>query len=364
MMHAFLARCARPVRPDAPDAGLVDAAAAVSDWARALDLAEQHGIAPLIHEHTRAAGVVLPADARSQLQALHVRHRRANEVKLRVLAEILDAFAADGIEARVLKGPALMVLVYGAPALRPTSDLDILVRDADAHRAQRALRRLGFTAPAEAAGPAIRHHLPPATRSVERTLIQVEIHRDALSMDGRASIVLAEGRESPLTFDLHGRTASTLGVHETLWQISEHLVGSLPRPLRLVWIADVVGVAETFADRIDWARVARDYPVVLQVLAFAHALTPLRADVVAHVPAHTRRAQAHGMAAALAWSPAGGVRGQGRWPHLRRTMAPPAWWLDLRYGGAGGPSRWMRRLHHLAVVSRASRRRAEAARRR
>jgi len=337
------------------------AAAAVSGWPEVVELAEQHGTAPLMYRHLRDAGVTVPPDVLSQFQALYVRHRRANDVRLRILGEILEAFRASGIETRVLKGPALMFLVYGNPALRPVSDLDILVRECDAGRAQRSLRALGFSAPEDKVTSEMRHHLPTATRSVDGILVQVEIHRDALSMDGRSSIALADEREPPLTFELRGHDVSTLGVHDMLWQVSEHLVGSLPRPVRLIWIADVVGFTEKYSDLIDWARIAREHPVVLNVLAFAHAMTPLRPDILCHVPDHLVRAQASGAGDALTWHPRGGVRAAGRLRHLQRTVAPPAWWLGLRYGRSGVSGRFLSRCEHMTAFSRASRRRAETA---
>lgn len=363
-MHSLLALCARPDLPEALDPVFRHAVDVVADWAEVVELAEQHGIAPLMYMHARSAGVPLPADVWPQLQALYVSHRRANEIRLRVLTEILEAFGAAGIESRLLKGAALMFLIYGAPVLRPVSDLDILVEASDAGRAQRALRALGFSASEEPVAGTLHHHLPPATRSVEGIVVQVEIHRDALSTDGRASIVLADEREPPLTFDVRGHRAAALGVHDMLWQMSEHLVGSLPRPLRLIWIADVIGFAETFSNQIDWERIAREHPVVLNVLAFAHALTPLRADILQHVPAGVRRVQAHGGGVALSWAPSGGVRGAGRWRQIRRTIAPPAWWLDLRYGRTGVPGRFVSHCQHMRVFSRAARRRALAAMRR
>ncbi len=358
MEHDLLAFCARPALPDALAPELRRRAARVADWQAVLELAEQHGLGPLLHRHLRAADADVPTDVQPQLAALHVRHRRANEVHLRALGEILDVFRTAGIEARVLKGPALMFLVYRDPALRPVSDLDILVRPAEADRAQELLATLGFrAASADRVTREMRHHLPAAIRASDGIAVQVELHRDALARDGLASIELDARREAPVAFDLNGHAAVTLGPHEMLWQICEHLVGTLPRPLRLIWIADVIGVAETFGDRLDWTRIARDYSIVLNVLGLAQGLTPLPERVAAHVPPRVRAAQSGGGAAALSWRPRGGVRAGGRWRQFRRTISPPAWWIGLRYGGAGSLSRLVARLRYVAAFARAARRR-------
>jgi hypothetical protein len=321
-----------------------------------LTLAEQHGVGPLLYRHLRAAGVEIPEGVQRQLQAVYIRHRRANEARLQALVEILDAFGAAGIESLVLKGPALMFLVYESAALRPISDLDILVPASAAIRAQHLLRGLGFRVPA--GDRTLRHHLPAATKSVDGVGIQVEVHRDALARDHAASITLAAEREPLLQFDLHGRAVSALGMHEMLWHVSEHLVGSLPRPLRLIWIADAIGFAERFEDRLDWERIAREFPLVLNVLAFVDGLTPLPETLRRRVPDRCITEQARGGEQALSWSPQEGVRAGGRWQHLRRTIYPPSWWIDLRYGGARGVlNRTVRQLRHVGVFGRAGRRR-------
>jgi hypothetical protein len=321
-----------------------------------LTVAEQHGVGPLLYRHLRAAGVEIPESVQRQLQAVYIRHRRGNDVRLRALLEILDAFGAAGIESLVLKGPALMFLVYESAALRPISDLDILVPASAASRAQHLLRELGFHVPA--GDRTLRHHLPAATKSVDGVGIQVEVHRDALARDHAASITLAAAREPLLQFELHGRAVSALGMHEMLWHVCEHLVGSLPRPLRLIWIADAIGFAERFEDRLDWQRIAREFPLVLNVLAFVDGLTPLSETLRRKVPDRCIMEQARGGEQALSWSPQEGVRAGGRWQQLRRTLHPPSWWIDLRYGGPrGGLNRMVRQLRYLEVFGRASRRR-------
>ena len=108
MSQSLLALCARPNIPETLTPELLGRASAVVDWSAALTSAEQHGVGPLLYRHLRAASALLPPGVQPQLQAVYIRHRRANEVRLRTLAEILDTFDAAGVQSRVLKGPALM----------------------------------------------------------------------------------------------------------------------------------------------------------------------------------------------------------------------------------------------------------------
>lgn len=353
----LLALCARPQVPEALRPELAARVAAVSDWEDALRAAELHGLSPLLYRHAREAAVRLPSHAEHQLQGLYLRHRRANAVRLGALAEILETFEAHAVDVRVLKGPALMSLVYGEPALRPTADLDLLVPEADAAGAQALLGTLGYTAPA---GSLERHHhLPAATRDVDGVLVQVEVHHNALVADYRhETLRLDSSREVPQTIEVAGRRALALGRHELLWHLCQHLVGPLPVPLRLLGIADIVGYAEAFESGLDWQRLRRLHPIVLRVLGFANAVTPLAEAVAAHLPdADVRAASADDVSAALAWSPDGGVRAGGRMTQATRTAHAPAWWLALRYGGRTWPGLTAARLRHLLVVGRALRRR-------
>src|SRR4030095_8143160 len=93
------------------------------------------------------------------------------------------------IETLVLKGAALCWMIYPSPALRPMSDVDLLVPRQAAPGGQAALRRLGFYADRAARRFGRNaHHLPGAGRSHGPQLISVEIHTDALSRDIRDSI--------------------------------------------------------------------------------------------------------------------------------------------------------------------------------
>jgi hypothetical protein len=58
--------------------------------------------------------------------------------------EVLDAFAAGGTEALLLKGPVLARVLYRPDEHRAYGDLDLLVPPSDLDRARRVLPRLGY----------------------------------------------------------------------------------------------------------------------------------------------------------------------------------------------------------------------------
>lgn len=61
-----------------------------------------------------------------------------------ILNELVEAFTANNIEFVVLKGIPLSIQIYGNHLARNTSDIDLLVREADIEKADLVLRNLHF----------------------------------------------------------------------------------------------------------------------------------------------------------------------------------------------------------------------------
>jgi hypothetical protein len=165
----------------------------LSDWAALPAQANAHGLGPLLYVHLKEAGVSIPQPVKRELQGLYLRHRHANQVRGRVLAELLTAFEAADIPALVLKGAALAHLLYPEPGLRPMRDIDLLVSRAEARRAQQLLAELGFKAPVPAPeAPLPGKHLSNATRTVEGLTVSVELHHNLFNVGTPASLELAD----------------------------------------------------------------------------------------------------------------------------------------------------------------------------
>jgi hypothetical protein len=329
------------------------------DWAEVPAPAEAQGLGPLLYWHLRAADVLPPPAVKRELQALYLRHQHANQVRFRALAEILTAFEAEGIPARVLKGAALAWLIYPEPGLRAMRDLDILVPVAQVRQAQQLLGRLGFDAPLPGpAEPLPDKHLALASRREEGLQVSVELHHNLFHAFDPASMTMADVTGLPLAFDVDGITAYALGPEDMLWHLSRHLAyhASIWEPIRLVWVADLVGFANRFAAQTDWLTVARRYPLALNMLSLFHFISPLSAELQRLAPL------------SIGPEPAGVGQEFEGWPRhswrelrtdgqswsqiARRTFAPSEWWLRLHYGLNSAQSlgwyRWFR--HPLYIL--------------
>lgn len=350
-MHHMLILATRISGDPAYYQALAQTAHELTDWTEIPSQAETHGVGPLLYVHLRAAGVQLAPEVKQQLQGLYLRHRRANQVRTRMLVEILEVYRAAGIQALVLKGSALAHLLYPEPGLRPMGDIDLLVSRGEVHQAQRLLAELGFDAYLPSTTDLPDKHLLAATKQIDEFPISVEVHYDLFNQGYARSTTLENLAGKVVPFSLPGLTAYTLGYEDMLWHLCQHIAyhTTVWRPVRLIWAADIVGWAERFALEIDWASVARRYPYILNMLSLLHFINPLSETLLRQ--------------GSLKIGPA--PRGIGRnfqgWPHssiarqrekgyrgiLRDSFCPPEWWLRLRYGlGSSSPLFWHRWVRH------------------
>ena len=88
-----------------------------------------------------------PADVRSGL-AQRARESAARQlVRSAETTQILESLASHGVRPIVFKGAALSHLIYDAPALRPHTDTDILVRRSEVETVRRVLTQHGYAEP-------------------------------------------------------------------------------------------------------------------------------------------------------------------------------------------------------------------------
>ena len=278
----------------------------------------------------------MPQDARGAFLALTLRHRRANRIRATVLAEILPALRDEEIDVLVLKGAALANSAYPQPGQRPMRDMDILVREKDALRAQQKLVELGFDAavPRSIDNRSI-HHLPVAQRLDDGLTVSVEVHYRLLPY-ADAFVTYDDLSGNTTTFTVNGLTARTLGHEDMLWHIYRHSFARplIEQPIRLIWVADFVTLVEKYVDEIDWDKVKRCYPAVINVLPLFHFLTPW-SDKVLETLDIPIEPPPKGIGQTFQGWPKSSLatqREKGLVKFLADTFQPSEWWTRLYYG--------------------------------
>jgi hypothetical protein len=124
-------------------------AAALVGGPALLPVARRHRLTPLLSMQCRGA---LPTAFDAACRQDHVRTVARNLALAVVAEECVAALAREGVDAALLKGLAYERTLYAQNGARPTSDIDLLVRDRDRAAAFAVLERLGFAPRAAAPG--------------------------------------------------------------------------------------------------------------------------------------------------------------------------------------------------------------------
>lgn len=117
-----------------------------SDWDSLIEQSSWHSVMPLLYQSAKALGPGISI-ADSVLQRLREKYLHSaleNLRRYRQLSELLRALQSDGIPVIALKGAHLAKVVYGNIALRPMSDIDLLVKKEDLPGVEEKMFGLGY----------------------------------------------------------------------------------------------------------------------------------------------------------------------------------------------------------------------------
>jgi hypothetical protein len=191
----WLCRCLK-VDPDPATASelLVLSSA---DWDRILALAAEHKVMPLLHHRLKALDRAdgFPPEVVQRLRESYWDSAGTNIRLYHGLAQVLAALQDAGILTVVLKGAHLAPIVYGNVALRPMTDVDLLIRRQDLVRAGERLLDMGYAASTPSwreAADAASQHLPPFTKPGAPW---IELHRTIVDPIGPQRQVFAPFQE-------------------------------------------------------------------------------------------------------------------------------------------------------------------------
>jgi len=244
-----LLTCARTALTPAETARIKDLAQASVDWDAMVDLAESHGVNPLLYRSLKSAcPSLVPQNVMQRIRA----RSRANVYRsLRFTAElfrIVSTCESHSIQAVPFKGPVLASQAYGDVALREYVDLDLLVRPSDLDTTSALFQADGYSLVS-----------PPDHAEDEIVLrrqgsqILVELHtRIVAHWQLRRSFAVSfdDLRERLATVEMAGaRSVQTLSLEDLLLVLCVH--GCSHHWSRLIWIVDVAELLRS-ASTVDW----------------------------------------------------------------------------------------------------------------
>ena len=336
-------------RPAPPPAGISPAA-----WAAFIAAARWHRIGPLLHVRLAPVAATLPPDLAAALQAEYHQHALWSVVLATATRQVLHTLAAIGIEPVVLKGMAFGEVHYHNPALRPTTDLDLLVPHADVSRVKAALLALGFQDQGLAAEeqPHLRGEVALHALLLDGALrFDVDVHwRLAQHPLVMFQLAAEDWLPASVPATIAGVPVRVLAPTDALLHAAIHLFWHHLGTWHLIWLSDVDLLLRTHASAWDWRELAAraqalrcllplqdtlrlahtwfDAPLPADALPALAALTPAAEEAAAFQRlADQRRSSlelARGRVAALPSRSA-------RLAYWRAMLFPPAAYMIPRY---------------------------------
>ena len=225
------------------------------DWKTVLDLAEKHGVLPLLAQALSKAQENVPPEVLKTLLESYQNNLHKSLFLSRELIRILEKLSLSGIGAMPYKGLVLAENVYGDIALRQSGDIDLLIRGGDFSRVRDAVGELGY-APHFTLSNAEEHaylksgyecsfdgtagrNLLEVQWAIQPRFYAVDIDMKALFERSVAATVAGYDVKTPCPEDL----VLLLAIHA-----AKHLWG------RLIWTCDLARLAKLSS--MNWTRVA------------------------------------------------------------------------------------------------------------
>jgi hypothetical protein len=245
------------------------------DARRLFDHAERHGLAGVLLDRCRARSVSLAPELERDLALRDAARECDHAAHLEMLRRIDTALS--GLPGVVLKGALLAERLYERPSTRPTTDIDLLVRETDLDKAADALRAVGYRRSEAESETHFRnegHHL----HLLREGAPCVELHFHAFRGFGGTlrSEPLIERSISVPTSVSDGRGAFSelrvLSAEDELVYLATHAAGH--RFMRFGWLYDLSLLVTRFFDdaRLDRAVARASAAAVTRPFALAMEL--------------------------------------------------------------------------------------------
>lgn len=224
-------------------------------WADVLTLAEAEGLAPALGYlvKTGLLDTVVPDDVRATLGRA-LADALAGQLRLgHALGRLLRQFDREGVPVIVLKGLALAETLYPDPVLRPSRDVDLLVRADTVLAVDGLLRGLGYRRLADAHSWRFDLAYDRATLYVGPGDVHVDLHWSLLS-DPRYVWNETEGLgvwDRAIRIRVAGEEALSLCSEDLLLYLAVHL--AVHHALAgLLWYWDIALLLSQRRAALDW----------------------------------------------------------------------------------------------------------------
>lgn len=219
-------------------------------WESLTEKARMAWLAPLLYSSLKAAGreAELPAEVLKKLRGDFMLSSFHSMRAERALVPVFADCAAEGIPVILLKGICLATTVYGNAALRPMTDVDILVEGKNIPRAHALLEKNGYLSPAGKEGM-MAQHLP---QYFSKSGPAIELHFTIMDPATHPGLDVAQlfARAVPVGFG--SSTALVMAIEDTVLHLCEHLAGHHLFANGRRGLVDIARTIGSAGDSFDW----------------------------------------------------------------------------------------------------------------
>ncbi len=224
------------------------------EWAALIEMATRHGVAPLLYKRLKAPTLAgrAPDNVLERLRGLYLNTAACNVCLYQQLRELLLALHEVEIPVLVLKGAYLAVNVYRNIALRPMSDIDILVPKTAARDALRVLQDAGYKLLIPATDQAIPFFGKDMVLKKEGYNFSVEVHWTLTNNEITVNMDELWGRYQSISID--GIETGVLSPEDFLLHVCLHASYHHEFNIGLIALCDIAFFVDQFQRELDWDR--------------------------------------------------------------------------------------------------------------
>jgi len=249
------------------------------DWEQLWQIANRERVAPLLYQATRGMAD-LPGWWQARCRAAYQKTGILNTLRFRELSDLLADLRSAGLETIVLKGAALIELIYGNPALRPMVDLDLLLHKHDISRAIELFAGRGYRVHGHeiAIGSTLAYENEVALRKETLYGWQIELHWGLFdSPYYQNHLPEDEWWRTSVDLTISGEPVLCLSPEWTLIHLCGHLTFH-HHGEGLLWWHDLAVLLLMYGSRIDWDYAITQAQAADMVLPLKNILPRLEAE--------------------------------------------------------------------------------------
>jgi len=239
------------------------------DWGIFLEKVRENGVSAVVYSRLNEIKEDcpnIPSKVFAELEEDYYLNATKNTLIFKELGKALEAFKKSGLEVIVLKGAALAEEVYGNIALRPMSDVDLLVKEEDMAHADEQLKTLGYR-PTDAAVDEVDFSSTYLTtldyRSPEENSPSFHIHWHFVNStipneSYIRNIKMEDVWKDAENAKIAGVETLIMAPHHLLIHLSEHALRVTHSLSKLSLLGDINEAVNFYQEQLDWSRLIKE----------------------------------------------------------------------------------------------------------